>query len=63
MQVVADAGGSPSKMSDDIALRRMEKAGVMLTSTNQVIAELAGNWSTPEGGRIVQEVVMPALQG
>lgn len=63
VQVVADAGGSPSKMADDIALRRMEKAGVTLTSTNQVIAELAGNWSTPEGGRIVQEVVMPALQG
>lgn len=62
VQVVADAGGSPSKMGDDIALRRMEKAGVTLTSTNQLIAELAGNWSTPEGARIVQEVVMPALQ-
>lgn len=63
VQVVADAGGSPSKMGDDMALRRMEKAGVTLTSTNQLIAELAGNWSTPEGSRIVQEVVMPALQG
>jgi len=63
VQVVADAGGSPSKMGDDMALRRMEKAGVTLTSTNQLIAELAGNWSTPEGSRIVQEVIMPALQG
>jgi len=63
VQVVADAGGSPSKMGDDMALRRMEQAGVTLTSTNQLIAELAGNWSTPEGARIVQEVVMPALQG
>jgi len=63
VQVVADAGGSPSKMGDDMALRRMEKAGVTLTSTNQLIAELAGNWSSPEGGRIVQEVIMPALQG
>lgn len=63
VQAVADAGGSPSKMGDDMALRRMEKAGVTLTSTNQVIAELAGNWSTPEGSRIVQEVVMSALQG
>lgn len=63
VQVVADAGGSPSKMGDDIALRRMEQAGVILTSTNQVIAELAGSWSSPEGSRIVQEVVMAALQG
>jgi nicotinamidase-related amidase len=63
VQVVADAGGSPSKMGDDMALRRMEKNGVTLTSTNQVIAELAGNWSTPEGSRIIQEVVMSALQG
>ncbi|RZF55987.1 isochorismatase family protein [Acinetobacter halotolerans] len=63
VQVVADAGGSPSKMADDIALQRMLKAGVTLTSTNQLIAELTGNWSTPEGMQIVQEVVMPALQG
>ncbi|MFG0456082.1 isochorismatase family protein [Shewanella mangrovisoli] len=63
VQVVADAGGSPSKIGDDMALRRMEQAGVVLTSTNQVIAELAGSWSTPEGMRIVQEVVMPSLQG
>lgn len=63
VQVVADAGGSPSRMGDDMALRRMEKGGVTLTSTNQVIAELAGDWSTPEGTRIVQEVVMSALQG
>jgi hypothetical protein len=41
----------------------MERNGVTLTSTNQVIAELAGNWSTPEGSRIIQEVVMDALQG
>ncbi|CAN0625592.1 protein of unknown function [Burkholderia multivorans] len=54
---------SPSKIADDMALRRMEKNGVTLSSTNQVIAELAGNWSTPEGMRIVQEVIMPALQG
>ncbi|EYS85384.1 isochorismatase [Cupriavidus sp. SK-4] len=63
VQVVADAGGSPSKMADDIALRRMEKNGVTLTSTNQLIAELAGSWATPEGSRIVQEVIMGALQG
>lgn len=54
VQVVADAGGSPTQIADDIALRRMERAGVTLTSTNQLIAELAGSWSTPEGGQLVQ---------
>jgi len=61
VQVVADAGGSPTKMADDIALRRMENGGVTLTSTNQVIAELAGRWSSPEGGQLVQ-VIMEAFQ-
>jgi nicotinamidase-related amidase len=61
VQVVADAGGSPTRMADDIALRRMERGGVTLTSTNQLIAELAGSWATPEGGQLIQ-VMMPALQ-
>lgn len=62
VQVVADGGGSPTVMADEIALRRMDKNGVTLTSTNQVIAELAGSWATPEGGQLVQ-VLMEALQG
>lgn len=61
VQVVADGGASPTKLADDMALRRMEKNGVTLTSTNQVIAELAGSWATPEGGQLVQ-VLMEALQ-
>jgi nicotinamidase-related amidase len=60
VQVVADAGGSPTRMADDIALRRMQHGGVTLTSTNQLIAELAGSWTTPEGGQLVQ-VLMQAL--
>lgn len=60
VQVVADAGASPTKAADDIALRRMDKGGVTLTSTNQVIAELVGSWGTPEGGQLVQ-VLMEAL--
>ena len=39
VQVVADAGGSPTKMSDDISLRRMERGDVTLTTTNQLIAD------------------------
>jgi nicotinamidase-related amidase len=61
VQVVADAGGSPSRIGDDVALRRMERGGVTLTSTNQLVAELVGNWTTPEGTQVVQ-VVMETLQ-
>ncbi|BEO07037.1 isochorismatase family protein [Serratia marcescens] len=53
VQVVADAGGSPSKIADEIALRRMENAGAVLTSTNQLLAELAVSWATPEGSKLV----------
>lgn len=61
VRVVADAGGSPTKMAGDIALRRMERASVTLTSTNQLIAELAGSWVTPEGSQLIQ-VLMPSLK-
>jgi len=61
VQVVADAGGSPTKIADDIALRRMEHAGVTLTTTVQLISELARNWTTPEGSQLIQ-VVMTVLQ-
>ena len=54
VQVVVDACGSPSQIADDVALRRMEKAGVTLTSTNQAIAELARKWTTPEGGKLIE---------
>jgi nicotinamidase-related amidase len=61
IQVVADAGASPTKLADEIALRRMDKNGITLTSTNQLIAELAGSWATPEGEKLVQ-VIMEAFQ-
>jgi len=53
VQVVADAGGS---------LRPMERGEVTLTTTNQLIAEFAGSWTTPEGGQLVR-VLMTALRG
>jgi nicotinamidase-related amidase len=62
VQVVADAGGSPSALADDIALRRMERAGVTLTTTVQLVAEVAGSWATPAGSQLVQTIV-PALLG
>jgi nicotinamidase-related amidase len=52
VQVVVDAGGSPTKAADDMALRRMESRGVVLTSTNQVMAELAMDWASPLGSTV-----------
>jgi nicotinamidase-related amidase len=60
VQVVADAGGSPAKIADDIAIRRMDKAGATITSTNQLLAELAENWTTENGGKIIN-IVMELL--
>jgi nicotinamidase-related amidase len=53
VQVVVDACGSPTKLGDEIALRRMEKAGVVLTTTNQLIAELGQNWSSVNGSKLI----------
>ncbi|TFI54870.1 isochorismatase family protein [Mastigocladus laminosus UU774] len=56
VQVVVDAGGSPTTLADETALRRMETHGVTLTSTNQVMAELANSWS--EGvGQTIQTIM------
>lgn len=53
VQVVVDACGSPSAIADQIALQRMAKAGVTLTTTNQLIAELAQDWSSEDGEKLV----------
>ena len=62
IQVVVDAGGSPTKMADDVALRRIESAGITLTSTNQVLAELARDWETPKG-RIIIKIMYEEILG
>jgi nicotinamidase-related amidase len=49
VQVVTDASASFTKIGDDAALRRMEQAGAIVTSTGQVISELAVDWTTPKG--------------
>ena len=51
---IVDASGSPSKMADDIAIRQMELNGVEVTTTNALIAELAADWSTPQGQGLMQ---------
>jgi len=54
VQVVVDGSGSPTQTADDTALRRMESNGVTLTTTNQLIAELAQDWSTENGQKLMQ---------
>ncbi len=51
---VVDASGSPSKVTDDIAFRRMERSGVELTTTTATISELAVDWGTEDGGKLIQ---------
>lgn len=49
VQVVCDACGSSNQIAEEMAWRRMERAGVRLTSTNAVVAELVKNWASPAG--------------
>lgn len=53
VRVVADAGGSMSKAADDIAIKRMEQAGAIITSTNMILTELARNWTSPAGEKLI----------
>ena len=53
VQAVMDASGSPFDLSEDTSRRRMENEGVVLTATNTVMAELAQDWSRPEGGQLL----------
>jgi len=49
VQVVTDASGSATKIGDEIAWQRLESAGVRLTSTAGITAELVYNWDTDLG--------------
>jgi nicotinamidase-related amidase len=49
VQVVCDACGSTNQIAEEMSWRRMERAGVGLTSTNAIVAELVKNWASPAG--------------
>lgn len=64
VQAVMDAAGSPSDLAEEMSRRRMEKAGVLLTATDTIMAELAQDWSTPAGQQIIQVLfqnVLPSI--
>ncbi len=58
VQVIADASGSTSKFSDEIALDRIRQSGAAVASTVQILAEMVDDWSVDAG-----PVVMDILSG
>ena len=52
VQVSADASASWTKYGDDLALRRMEDAGAIITTVDQIISELAVDWTSPNGQKL-----------
>ncbi|MBY6028124.1 isochorismatase family protein [Halomonas sp. DP8Y7-1] len=61
VQAVLDASGSPTELSEQLARQRMERGGVTLTATNTLIAELARDWSRPEGSELLKLMVDDVL--
>ena len=64
VEVVLDAGGSPFAMSEEMAQRRMAAAGVILTTTITVFAELVRDWTRGEGkpqALLFEDVLGPVL--
>lgn len=49
VQAVMDASGSPFHLSEQLSQQRMHDAGVVLTATNTLLAELVQDWSRPAG--------------
>ena len=54
---VLDASGSSYEVQENMARSRMERAGVVLTTTNTAIAELVQDWSTPQGSELIQLLI------
>jgi nicotinamidase-related amidase len=61
VQAVMDASGSPYDISEEMSRQRMESEGVVLTATNTIIAELANDWSRPEGEQLLQVMFQDVL--
>ncbi len=61
VQAVMDASGSPFDISEEMSRRRMEPEGVVLTATNTLMAELAQDWSRPEGSQLLQVLFKDVL--
>ncbi|MBW4599734.1 MAG: isochorismatase family protein [Calothrix sp. FI2-JRJ7] len=61
VQAVMDASGSPYEISEEMSRLRMGREGVILTATNTIMAELAQDWSRPEGAQLLQVMFQDVL--
>src|ERR1700686_828409 len=52
VQVSADASASWSKYGDELALRRMDQAGAIITTADQIVSELPIHRTSPNGKRL-----------
>jgi nicotinamidase-related amidase len=50
---VVDGSGSPTQLTDEMAFRKMERAGVELTTTSALMSELAVNWASEAGEKVM----------
>ena len=62
VQVSADASASWSKYGNELALWRIEQAGAVITTVDQVISELAIDWTSPNGEKLVGILRLPMRQ-
>ncbi|MBR0734568.1 isochorismatase family protein [Bradyrhizobium japonicum] len=53
VQVSADASASFSQVGNDLALQRMHKAGAAIVTVPQIVSELALDWTSPNGRKLV----------
>lgn len=67
VQLVIDGGGSPNQRADDMAAQRAHDHGVLVTTANQTLAELATDWSSDTGkaiqGILYEELLKPLVEG
>ena len=52
VQVSGDGSASWRKYGHEIALRRIEKAGAVITTVDQIVSELAIDWTSPNGKKL-----------
>lgn len=53
VQVSADASASYTLYGDNLALERMRQAGAIITTVDQIISELAIDWTSPNGQKLM----------
>ena len=56
VQVVIDAGGSPTQIADTVAQQTWEREGVRTTTGNQLVSELVHSWASDDGMKVLPVV-------